>query len=147
VSKSKDFAYIEEDIKQTKKRKDEKTISLNEKVRQKEKDEYKATTEARKKERASRPPSGTSIFELDLTAAEAGKPLVAFNPNKAKEDADAASAAAATPEDSADADADADTDSGDAAVDPHLDETIQVLRDYTRLLNKGANPAVAVKKD
>jgi carboxyl-terminal processing protease len=131
VSKSKDFAYIQQDIDQTKKRKDEKTISLNEKVRQKEKDEYKATNEARKKERASRPPSGISIFELDLAAAEAGKPLVAYNPNKPKDDGEVVPLS--TSQDDSDVDSDSDADSGDTAVDPHLDETIQILRDYARL--------------
>jgi carboxyl-terminal processing protease len=144
VSKSKDFAYIQEDIEQAKKRKEEKTISLNEKVRQKEKEEYKATVEARKKERASRPASTVSIFELDLQAAETGKPLVAYDPKK--DEAPDLQDLAAPATDEADADSDADSE-GETAVDPHLDETLQVLRDYTRLLNPTTKPAVVVKKD
>jgi carboxyl-terminal processing protease len=145
VSHSKDFAYLLEDIEQVKKRKDEKTISLNENTRLKERDQEKARQEARKKERASRPHSTASIFELDLEMAETGKPLQAFNPNKAKEDG--AEVAKATPIDGEESDLDAESDAEmDAIVDPHLDETLQVTRDYTALLNKKAKPAVVLKE-
>jgi carboxyl-terminal processing protease len=144
ISKSKDFAYIMEDIDQTKKRKEEKTISLNEKVRLKEKAEFKATVEARKKECASRPPSMVSIFDLDLKSAESGKPLVAFDPTK-KEASDLQDIPVSTGDDAED-DADADSE-GAAAVDPHLDDTLQILRDYTRLVNHVSKPAIVVKKD
>jgi hypothetical protein len=95
VSHSKDFAYLLEDIEQVKKRKDEKTISLNEKARLQEKEQEKARQDARKKERAARPHSTAGIFELDLEMAEGNKPLQAFNPAKTKEDV--AEVAKATP--------------------------------------------------
>lgn len=141
VSHSKDFAYLLEDIDQVKKRKDEKTVSLNEKVRLREKDQDKARQEARKKERAARPHSTASIFELDLESAENSKPLQAFNPAKPKED-DAEVAKAANPDDP---EAETETEA-EAAVDPQLDETIQVTRDYSVLLAKNPKSAVVLKE-
>jgi carboxyl-terminal processing protease len=143
VSHSKDFAYLLEDIEQVKKRKDEKAVSLNEKERLQEKEQDKARLEARKKERAARPHSTATIYELDLEAAEAAKPLQVFNPAKAKEEA--VELAKATTSDPEDPDADADAES-EAAVDPHLDETIQITRDYSTLLNKNSKPAVVLKE-
>jgi carboxyl-terminal processing protease len=143
VGRSKDFAYLLEDIEQLKKRKEEKTISLNESTRQKEKDQDKARQEERKKERAARPHSTATIYELDLDTAEAAKPLQVYNPAKAKEEeAEAAKTSPANPDDpEADVEAEAD-----AAVDPHLDETIQITRDYSALLSKNAKPAVVLKE-
>jgi carboxyl-terminal processing protease len=142
IGHNKDFAYLLEDIEQVKKRKDEKTVSLNEKVRSQEKEQEKARLEAPKKERASRPHSTASIYELDLESAEAGKPLQAFNAAKAKEDdAELAKANTSNPDDP-DAEPDAESDS---AIDPHLDETLQVTRDYAALLTKNAKPAVVLK--
>jgi carboxyl-terminal processing protease len=143
VGHSKDFAYLLEDIEQVKKRKDEKTISLNEKLRLKEKDQDKARQEVRKKERAARPHSTASIFDLDLETAEAGKPMQPFNVAKAKQEAAEIAKATATTEDDAEADAEAELDT---IVDPHLDETLQITRDYTALLNKNAKPAVVLKE-
>ena len=63
IAHSKDFAYLLEDIDQVKKRKDEKTISLNEKARLKEKDD------------AVRGPAWQAA---DRYGAPAVKPLVAL---------------------------------------------------------------------
>ncbi len=144
VSHSKDFAYLLEDIEQVKKRKDEKTISLNEQVRMKERDEEKARLDVRKKERALRPHSTATIYDLDLEMAEAGKPLQVFNAAKAREEAAEVAKATATNPDDPEADLDADGET-EAAVDPHLDETLQVTREYSALLNKNAKPAVVLK--
>jgi carboxyl-terminal processing protease len=143
VSKHQDFAYLEEDIEQVKKRKDEKTISLNEKVRLDEREQEKTRAEARKKERALRPQSTAHIFALDLESAESGKALQPFSAVKAKEDAELAQATPASTGNDPDSEEDVGTD---PAVDPQLDETIQILRDYVALLNKGNKP-VLVKKD
>jgi carboxyl-terminal processing protease len=66
ISTNKDFAYLMEDIEQVKKRQEEKTVSMNEKVRLAENERDKARAEARKKERAGRVASTRHIFELDL---------------------------------------------------------------------------------
>lgn len=144
VSQSKDFAYLLEDIEQVKKRKDEKVISLNEKVRLAEREEDKARAEKRKKERAERSKPTSHIFELDLDMAMANEPLKPFDPNAAKEEADLAQAAPVTGEgsevDAEDAEAEADP-----LVDPHLEEAIEITRHYLTLLEKGAK-GVALKK-
>jgi carboxyl-terminal processing protease len=145
VSQSKDFAYLLEDIEQVKKRKDEKTISLNEKVRLAERDQDKARIEQRKKERADRTKPTSHIFELDVDMAMKNQPLQPFNPNKAKEEAELAQANPVVG-DGADAeDEDIEAES-DPLVDPHLDETIEVTRHYLTLLGKGPKPGVALKK-
>jgi len=144
VDKSKDFAYLMEDIEQTKKHKDDKTISLNESVRLKEKEDLKKRLEARKKERAGRAVSTASIYDLDIEMTEAGKPLEKFNPNKPKDDADLAQATPAVSDDP-DAETDSDSDSGaETAIDPHLDETLQITRDYMNLFNKNGKPSVVL---
>ena len=143
VEQSKDFAYLMEDIEEVKKRKDEKSISLNEQARMAEKEEDKARLEARKKERSSRTKSTSHIFELDLEMAEANEPLRPFDPNKDKEEADLAQAVPVTGE-AADAE-DVETEA-DPLVDAHLDETLEITRHYLSLLGKGAKPDVALKK-
>ena len=143
MEQSKDFAYLMEDIEEVKKRKDEKSISLNEQTRMAEKEEDKARLESRKKERSSRTKSTSHIFELDLEMAEANEPLRPFDPNKDKEEADLAQAVPVTGE-AADAE-DVETEA-DPLVDAHLDETLEITRHYLSLLGKGAKPDVALKK-
>lgn len=143
VEQSKDFAYLNEDIDQVKKRKDDKTISLNEKERLAERDQDKARVDVRKKERAGRTKSSSHIFELDLEMAEKDQPLQPFDPKKDKEEADLAQVTPATGDtaDAEDVEAEADP-----LVDPHLDETIEITRHYLNLLGKGAKPGVALKR-
>jgi carboxyl-terminal processing protease len=145
VSQSKDFAYLLEDIEDAKKRKEEKTISLNEKVRIAERDEDKARIEKRKKERATRTKPSSHIFELDLDMVMENQPLQPFNPNKAKEEAELTQAAPATGE-GAELDGEDIEAESDPLVDPHLDETIEITRHYLTLLGKGGKPGVALKK-
>jgi len=145
VSQSKDFGYLLEDIEDVKKRKEEKTISLNEKVRIEEREEDKARIEKRKKERAARTKPSSHIFELDLDMAMANQPLQPFNPNKAKEEAELTQAAPATGE-GAELDGEDIESENDPLVDPHLDETIEITRHYLALLAKGGKPGVALKK-
>ncbi|HEX7861534.1 MAG TPA: carboxy terminal-processing peptidase [Verrucomicrobiae bacterium] len=144
VSQSKDFGYLVEDIEQVKKRKDEKTISLNEKVRIAERDEDKARIEQRKKERAGRTKPSSHIFELDLDMAMANQPLKPFDPNANKEESDLAQSTPATGEGSEASSDDLEAET-DPLVDPHLDETLEITRHYLSLLGKGPKPGVALK--
>jgi carboxyl-terminal processing protease len=145
VAKSKDFAYVLEDIAEVKKHKDEKTISLNEKVRLAERDEQKARTEARKKERASRPAPADKAWVVDLETAEKNKALVAYTIKKTEEEkALTATKANPDPED------DEVDDENDLGYDAQLTETINILSDYSRLLSAKMpkpNDSVALKKD
>jgi carboxyl-terminal processing protease len=145
IGKSKDFAYLLEDIAEVKKRKEDKMVSLNEKVRIKERDEQKAKTDARKKERAARPASTDKAWVVDLEAAEKNKPLVVYTGKKSEEEK-ALMATKANP----DPDNDSAEDEDEVAYDAHLTESIEILSDYTRLIaSKGAKPSdsVALKKD
>jgi carboxyl-terminal processing protease len=142
VAANKDFAYIIEDIEQVKKRKDDKAVSLNEQKRLAEKEEDKARTDSRKKERASRTKSAAQIYELDLDMVAAETPLRVFTGEKTKEEAELVQAA--PPVTDGEEVEDPETN---PLVDPHLDETLQIMRDYmAALANKGRKPVVT-KKD
>ncbi len=66
VLTEKEFAYVREDIEQFKKMQADKTVSLNEKQRLKEKDEAEARQKARDKERLARKDPDQKIYELTL---------------------------------------------------------------------------------
>ena len=138
IEQSKEFAYLLDDIEQIKKRKEDKTVSLNEEVRLKEKAEDKARAEARKDERADRDKPSSHIFELTWEMAQNEEPLKPFDPNKHKEDADLAQTKTPEGEDAEDVEAESDP-----LIDPHLDETIEITRHFLNLLAKGAKPGVA----
>lgn len=142
LSKSKDFAYLREDIDQVKKRQEDKHISLNEKQRFEEKAQEKAKLEARKKERVSRAlASKDHIFDLDLDAVEKKKPLTPYAV-KQKEEAELA---ANTPK-SLDPDEEMDSDT-DSPIDPQLDEGLAVLQDYMKMIGpKLTKPTVVLKE-
>jgi carboxyl-terminal processing protease len=128
VEKSKDFAYMLEDITLLKKNKEDKTVSLNEKKRIEERDTLKAKTDARKKERAARPASDEKVWDVTLETVEKGKPLALWDPKK-KDDEDKPIVAPKSDPDAEDDDAD---DSG-PIFDAQLIESLNILRDFTRL--------------
>jgi carboxyl-terminal processing protease len=66
VTSDKDFAYVQTEIEQFKKMKDEKSVSLNEEQRWKEKKDNEARAEARKKDLRSRPQPNYKTYELTL---------------------------------------------------------------------------------
>jgi len=72
IAAAKDFAYAREDMALTQKAQAEKSVSLSEAVRLKEKDDAEARQKARKKERAARPPPDQKTY--DLTLKLAGQP-------------------------------------------------------------------------
>lgn len=75
IAADKDFAYIKEDIERFKKTQAEKSVSLNESVRLKEKQEADERVKARKKELAARPEPKEKIWDITLkVAASAGLP-------------------------------------------------------------------------
>jgi len=120
-------------------------ISLNEKVRIVERDEAKARTEARKKERLARPAPADKAWVVDLEAAEKNKSLVAYSTKKTEEEkALIATKANPDPED------DEAEDENDLGYDAQLTESINILSDYSRLMTGAtvkANDHVALKKD
>src|SRR6185436_6689559 len=66
IGTNQDYAYIREDIELFRKNQQDKTISLNEKQRLKEKDEADARQKARDKERLARKEADHKIYELAL---------------------------------------------------------------------------------
>jgi carboxyl-terminal processing protease len=66
VAVSKDFAYVREDIEQFKKQQADKSISLNEQQRLKEKNEAEARQKARDKELLARKNADVKVYELTL---------------------------------------------------------------------------------
>jgi carboxyl-terminal processing protease len=69
VAADKDFAYIRDEITRFKKAKEEKTVSLNEQQRMKEKEEMQARADARKKELRARPDPKYKTYEITLKNA------------------------------------------------------------------------------
>ncbi len=69
IATDKEFSYIREDISLFKKQQADKTVSLNEQERLKEKAEADARDKARDQERLARKDSGEKVFELTLKQA------------------------------------------------------------------------------
>ncbi len=70
VAEDKDFEYLREDIEQYKKGLADKTVSLNEEQRLKEKEEAEARSKARQEELKARPPIDEKVYELTLKLAD-----------------------------------------------------------------------------
>lgn len=127
VGQSKDFAYLLEDIEEVKKRKEDKTVSLNEAKRIAEKETATARTEARKKERAERKTPKDKSYVLDLETAEKGTPMALYQPKKKDESAEKKDAEPVI-------DLDAEEDGDDIGYDAQLNEGLNILNDYRSLL-------------
>ena len=130
VKESVDFKYILEDITRLKKQKEDRSVSLNEAERRKERVDTKKRIETRNKEIDGRKPHAEKYFEVTLKIPENKnaaikevekllKKLEAPKPKKENPDPNA------IPEDT----------SGTFQLDPGLRETLQILSDYV-LLNK-----------
>ncbi len=126
VTASPDFGYVRQDITYYKKKIKDETVSLNEDTRLKEQADLKTENEERKKDLSAR--KSTRDTELDLTLD-----MVAANEPPAPPKADK--------KPKTDDDADGDTDDAalnsaiaNATDDPQLDEAVNVMSDYTRLL-------------
>jgi hypothetical protein len=141
-----EYRYIREDIQQFKKQQADKTISLNEKQRLKEKEEAEARGKARDKERLARSPSQEKVYELPLkVAALPGlpPPVAKTNSASAKLDKNRLTpgaisshmlATAGTPGDSASAD-ELDAEKP-APIDAPMVETEHILVDYLSVVTK-----------
>jgi len=147
VEADKDFAYIREDIEQFRKNQADKTISLNEQQRLKERDEADARQKARDKERLARKAPDRKIYELSLKqAALPGLPPPVEKTNAAPTNLAGKTGGSETstnspsvassppgPSDNLDEDEPADTA---PAVDATLEEAENILADYISLLSQ-----------
>jgi carboxyl-terminal processing protease len=134
IATNQDFIYIRQDIDQFQKTHADKTASLNERERLKERQEADARQKARDQERAARKAPDVKIYEL--TVAKAGEPGLpppldetnTVTANKLPAGPlptpfGSTTATAATPLPTP------------PAVDPMLDETERILEDYISLLS------------
>jgi carboxyl-terminal processing protease len=139
LAQSRDFDYIREDIAEFIKRQEDKTISLNEKERLKEKNVEDARKKARDKERLARPEPATKVYEISLKQAllPGLPPPLAKTNSVAKADGaplgHPAVAAAANDPLSA---TNAEDEETPPAVDATLDEAKAILADYQQLLGQ-----------
>ncbi len=152
IAKDPDYEYIRGDIQRFRKALAEKSVSLNEAVRLKEKKENDERIKARKKQLAARPEPPGKIYDITLKLVEEpGLPAPTVRTNTvagtnsiksakldkpAKADAKAATTKKDKPSDAAHAPKDEDEDDAAvAAVDVQLDETKRILIDYVHLLS------------
>lgn len=160
VAQSREFDYVREDMALYKKLMADKTVSLNEAERLKEKDENEARAKARDKERLARAEPERKVYELTLKLCDDPglPPPMAKTNTVTSANADEASEASDT---LATTDADGDSKGGPDAkkgepkapsVDAALDETLAILADYLNLLPASgfastAKPAKATTTD
>jgi carboxyl-terminal processing protease len=145
LAQDRDYAYIREDIERYKKAQADKTISLNEAQRLKEKQELDERAKARKKEIAARPPASETIYDITLELADKpGLPPPLGSTNEVKTASPALTnaqtvARASTPPAVHPGAEDDDTANAakTPAVDPPLDEAKRILRDLISLAGKG----------
>jgi carboxyl-terminal processing protease len=131
IATNQDFIYIRQDIDEFQKLQADKTASLNERERLKERQEINAREKARDQERAARNAPDVKIYELTVEkAGEPGLPPPLGETNTMT----ANSLTAGTNSTQT-----ASTQIADApkppAVDPMLDETERILEDYISLLS------------
>ena len=149
IETDKEFAYLKEDIDIFKKLQADKTISLNEKVRLKEKEENETRQKSRDKERLARKDPDEKVYELTLKLADKpGLPppvaktnavSLAKNEKGAGSNVSTNSASISTPAPSSpnfNSDDEFD-DEKPPVVDVALVEAEHILVDYLSLLPKG----------
>jgi carboxyl-terminal processing protease len=134
VEQDKDFKTIREDIERYKKIKEDKTVSMNEQERFREKKENEDRAEARKKELRSRPEPAYKTYDITLKIVdEPGLPAPTVATNKL---ADHTAAAWRTELDEAEAAELEDKNDSMPAFDPIMDEGKRVLTDLIDLMAK-----------
>ena len=121
-----DYQYILEDIDRAQKRKEDPTVSLNEKIRRQESTENKQRIEKRNEERASRSLPNEDYYEIDVKIAENDKPLKKLDPPKPKKE-------------STEPDTNQPEDPNTFNIDPELRETLHILSDFLFLNKKLAS--------
>ena len=133
IATNQDFVYIRQDIDQFQKLQADKTASLNERERLKERQEADARQKTRDQERAARKAPDVKIYEL--TVEKAGEP--GLPPPLGETNTVTANKlpAGPLPTPAATANVVAVPPPTPAAVDPMLDETERILEDYISLLS------------
>jgi carboxyl-terminal processing protease len=131
VATNQDFIYTRQDIEQFQKMQADKTASLNERERLKERQEADARQKARDQERAARKAPDVKIYEL--TVAKAGEP--GLPPPLGETNTVTATKLPAGPLPPPAGSTNVVTVPPLPAVDPMLEETEQILEEYISLLS------------
>lgn len=152
LATDKEYSYIREDIEWFKKQQADKTLSLNENVRLKEKEELDARQKARDQERLARAEPVDKVYDLTLkqallpglpaptvrtNAAMLAKMTGARAPGTPAIGTNGTVAAAASPLFQRTDNSDEPADEKPAAPDASLEESEHILVDYLGLLPKG----------
>jgi carboxyl-terminal processing protease len=133
VTASPDFGYVRHDIAFYKKKVQDSTVSLNEAVRLKEQADLKVLNAQRKKDLAARKSSRDTMLDVTLDMVAQNLPPAPPVEKKPK----------INPADS-DSDGDADLNSAinNPTDDPQLDEAVNIMSDYTRMLHDSGSKLV-----
>jgi hypothetical protein len=131
VAADPDFAYVREDIQLYQKYQADKTVSLNEEVRLREKREIAERIEARKRERKARPEAQEKMYEITLKQVDLpGLPPPTTAKTPASPSTEPGAASSGSDEDEA-----IEGDSG-SVVDVTLKEARAILLDLVTLSPK-----------
>jgi carboxyl-terminal processing protease len=131
VAASPDFAYVRQDITYYKKKMQDSTVSLNLAARQKEQADFKTLRAQRTKDLLARQASRDKELDLTLDMVDQNQPASPPVITKPKTDT------------SSDADPDEpDVDTQNPTDDPQLDEAVNIMTDYTRMLQDAGSKLV-----
>jgi carboxyl-terminal processing protease len=134
VAASPDFNYLRQDIAYDKKQIQNKSVSLNEAVRLKEQEDLKVQKAARKKDLLARQASRDKVLDLTLDMVDQNLPAAPPVDKKPKvnlsDDSDPSE------------DSEAAASAKDPTDDPQLDETVNVMSDYTKMLRDSGSKLV-----
>lgn len=134
VAKSTDFNYVRQDIAFYKKKIQDNVVSLNEASRLKEQTDLKAQESQRKKDLLARKSSRDTMLDLTLDMVAQDLPAAPPTPKKSK--------IAPSDTDSDGSDADLDSAINNPTDDPQLDEAVNIMSDYTRMLQDAGSKLV-----
>lgn len=129
VESSKDFAYVKEDIERFDKMRKDKSVSLNEDLRLKEKADLKKIEEARKQERKDRQAALPTTYKISLKQAALPGLPAPYDPAKAKEEKPKRGSIGEP------AVIDEEADDSAEAPDVTLSEAENILIDFVKLVN------------
>ena len=133
VAASPDFNYVRQDIGYYKKKVTDKTVSLNQDTRIKEQADLKAENLQRKKDLAARKSSRDTELDLTLDMVAQNQPPAPPIAKKPK---------VASSDDTDSTDDDLDSAINNATDDPQLDEAVNIMGDYTHLLQDAGSKLV-----
>lgn len=130
VAQSQDFQYVLDDIKIIKEKKDTKKLTLHKEKRQTEIDANKKRLEDRNKERKSRPELKGKVFELTMKDHEEEKDFSEVTRSSLLEELKSLGTFDEEEEE------EEDTEPFLFVIDPYLEESINVLADYIKMLRE-----------